>query len=91
MNKEEVSNMWNDVIKFLSIGIIIHLLLYAVDDYCDLFSEMTLKLLLYLTLGLIIYHSIIKKMIDKHIINKESYKPILGKKINKKKNTKKMK
>ena len=72
LNKVEAEQMWIDITKFLTVAITIHLLLYIVDDYGELFSETALKLFLYLTLGFILYHVIIKKLVDKHIINKNS-------------------
>lgn len=71
LNKAEATNMWSDITKFLTVAIIIHLLLYAVDDYGELFDENVLKLLLYMTMGFVIYHLIIKKSIDKYL-NKEN-------------------
>ena len=65
MNKLDSIEMWMDIAKFLTIGIVVHLLLYSVDDYGELFNEQFLKLLLYVTLSLIIYHLIIKKFITK--------------------------
>ena len=70
LNKVEAEQMWIDITKFLTVAITIHLLLYIVDDYGELFSEATLKLFLYLTLGFIFYHTIIRKLVDKYIINK---------------------
>ena len=63
--------MWSDITKFLTIAIILHLLLYIVDDYGELFSEFTLKIFLYLTIGLIIYHLIIKGILDKYIFGED--------------------
>lgn len=102
LNKVEAEQMWIDITKFLTVAITIHVLLYVVDDYGELFGETALKLFLYLTLGFIFYHSIVKKLVDKHIINKNckendivKEKPktktnikTKRKKINKKKNTK---
>jgi len=98
LNKAEASNMWSDITKFLTVAIIIHLLLYAVDDYGELFDETVLKLLLYTTMGLVIYHLIIKKSIDKYLnkeevkeVKKEVKKPIIkSERKNKKKDNKKV-
>jgi hypothetical protein len=62
--------MWIDITKFLTIAVIVHLLLYSVDEYGDLFDEAALKLFLYITFGLVIYHLIIRKLVDKYIIHK---------------------
>jgi len=84
LTKQDTINMWSDITKFLTIAIIMHLLLYIVDDYGDLFSEFTLKIFLYLTIGLIVYHLIIKNIIDKYIFDE----PVKSKK-NEKKHKKK--
>lgn len=70
LSKSESTRMWIDITKFLTIAIIVHLLLYAVDEYGELFDETILKLLLYLTFGIVIYHLIIRKQVDKHILCK---------------------
>lgn len=64
INKKEATDMFEDIMKFLTIIFIIHVLLFAVDDYGDLLSEFTLKILLYVTIALVIYHLIIKKVIN---------------------------
>jgi len=69
LNKVEVGQMWTDITKFLSVVITIHILLYIVDDYGELFNETILKLLLYLVLGLVVYHLIVKKFVDKQLVN----------------------
>jgi transcriptional regulator of met regulon len=43
--------------------------LYTIDDFGELFDETTLKVFLYITLGLIVYHLIIKKLITKYTTN----------------------
>lgn len=81
--------MWNDIIKFLTMAIIIHLLLYIVDDYGELFSELTLKIFLYITISLVIYYLIINKITEKYFIIEEDEKiekPIKKKKSNHSKN-----
>ena len=74
LNKKDTINMWSDITKFLTIAVIMHLLLYIVDDYGDLFSEFTLKIFLYLTIGLIVYYLIIKNILDKYIFGEEDDK-----------------
>lgn len=39
LNKEEVAMMWSDIIKFLTVAVVIHLLYYIVDDYGELFGK----------------------------------------------------
>lgn len=64
LNKKEATEMFEDIVKFLTIVVIIHLLLFAVDDYGDLLSEFSLKIFLYVTLSLVIYHLIFRKILN---------------------------
>jgi len=98
LTKEDSIKMWNDIIKFLTMAIIIHLLLYIVDDYGELFSEFTLKIFLYITISLVVYYLIIRKIAEKHFIEpneekKEEHKieKKVEKPIKKKRNHKKNK
>lgn len=65
INKRDARRMYNDIIKFLSIAFIIHLLLFAVDNYDDLMSEFAMKIFLYLIIAIVFYHMVIKKIADK--------------------------
>jgi len=65
IDKTEAANMWNDIIKFLTIATIVHLLMFSVDNYGDLFDENILKILLYITIGILVYYLIIKKVSNK--------------------------
>jgi hypothetical protein len=65
VSKREAVDMFDDIIKFLTVVFIIHILLFAVDDYCDLLSEFSLKIFLYVTLALVIYHLIIRKIMNR--------------------------
>lgn len=87
LNKVEATQMWNDIAKFLTIGITMHLLLYAIDDYGEIFSEITLKLLLYITIGLLMYHLSIKKLVDKYILKNDTQNNISKQIVGIKKNT----
>lgn len=71
LSKAESTRMWIDITKFLTIAVIVHLLLYSVDEYGELFDESALKLFLYITFGLVIYHLIIRKLVDKYILYKD--------------------
>ena len=71
LSKTESTRMWIDITKFLTIAVIVHLLLYSVDEYGELFDESALKLFLYITFGLVIYHLIIRKLVDKYILYKD--------------------
>lgn len=81
MSKKDMTSMWNDIIKILTIAVIIHILLCLTDDYGDLFDEKTLKIFLYLTLGIVIYYLIIKRFTDNCLENQNNKKPKKTKKI----------
>lgn len=66
-NIQEPKAMWNDIIRFITVAVIVHLLFYTVDDYGKFFNESVLKILLYSTIGFIIYHLIITKLVDKYL------------------------
>ncbi len=66
-NIPEPKAMWNDIIRFITVAVVIHLLFYTVDDYGKFFNESVLKILLYTTIGFIIYHLIITKLVDKYL------------------------
>jgi len=61
MTENEAISMTTDLVKFLTLIIVVHLLSYAIDNDDQLFSEKILKKLLYVTLGIIIYNLIVKK------------------------------
>jgi hypothetical protein len=61
--KKEAKNMWSDVIKFLIIIFIVHFLFYIIDDKGEFCSELVLKLMLYVTLALVVFHTLINKFI----------------------------
>jgi hypothetical protein len=102
LNQNEAKAMWNDIVKFLTVAVVIHILFYTVDDYGNFFNEAVLKVFLYITLGLLAYHLIINKLIEKYLLpkttnNKESNnnqkkpKSILKKDNDKRKKKKKVK
>lgn len=75
ISKEEANYMWDDVLRFLTIAVVIHLLIFSVDNQGNLFDEDSLKKFLYLTIGVVIYHLIIKKLIkNKEICTKKKKK-----------------
>lgn len=71
LSKIESTRMWLDITKFLTVAVVMHLLLYSIDGYGELFDETALKIFLYLTIGLIIYYLIIRKLVDKYILFKD--------------------
>ena len=77
-NLIQVNEMWLDILKFLTIAITIHILLYAVDNHTELFDEFSLRIFLYIIISLIVYHLIVKKFIYGRIFNtkKENFKKL---------------
>ena len=67
IDKVEAANLWNDILKFLTIAVTVHLLLYSVDEYGELFDEKSLKIFLYITIGTLIYYLIIKKFSSQYL------------------------
>lgn len=65
MNNKSSHQMWYDIAKFLTIAVVVHLLLCIVDDYGELFSEQVLKIYLYLIISLVVYHLVVKKLMNK--------------------------
>ena len=76
LTQVEAKAMWNDIVKFLTVAVTIHLLFYAVDDYGNFFNEAVLKVFLYITLGLLTYHLIINKLIEKYLLPKNNNAPV---------------
>jgi hypothetical protein len=62
INKTDATQMWNDILKFLTVAVVVHILLYFVDDYGDIFDEKSLKIFLYITIGLVLYYLFIKNL-----------------------------
>lgn len=63
----EIKMMWHDIIKFLIIIIIVHVLAYVIDDYGELFGVIPLKIMLYTVIGVVIYYMIIKRKVDERL------------------------
>lgn len=63
--------MWNDIIKFITVIVIVHLLFYCVDDYGGFMNESILKILLYTTISIIIYYLVITKLINRYLFTSQ--------------------
>lgn len=63
--------MWNDIIKFITVIVIVHLLFYCVDDYGGFMNESILKILLYTTISIIIYYLVITKLINRYLFTNQ--------------------
>lgn len=64
VDEERINSMMDDIVKFITIIIVVHLLSFLVDKEGGFFDEKTLKLLLYVTIALCIHHIVIKKIIQ---------------------------
>ena len=69
--------MWNDIVKFLTVAVVIHILFYIVDDYGNFFNEAVLKVFLYITLGFLTYHLVVNKLIQKYLLPQTNNKDIV--------------
>lgn len=69
MENIQSKSMWNDIVKFITIIVIVHLLFYCVDDYGGFFNESILKILLYTTIAIIIYYLIVTKLVNKYLFS----------------------
>lgn len=63
IKKQDIHDMFYDIIKFMTYGVIVHVLLVSVDDVGELFNEKMLKVLLYTCISMIVYHLFIKKIV----------------------------
>jgi hypothetical protein len=63
LTKKETNQMWMDILKFLTIAFTVHFLSYAIDDSTTFLEEHTIKLFIYITLGVIIYYTAISRLV----------------------------
>ena len=63
VSKKEITKMIIDISKLITIIIVIQLARYTIDNSNTLFDEKTLKITLYIAIGLIIFNLFIKKII----------------------------
>lgn len=63
ISKNEVINITQDIVKWITIYIVIHFLTYAIDNEGDLLNEKVLKKLLYITIAMIIYNLTTKRFL----------------------------
>ena len=75
MIENQASLMWNDIIKFITVIVIVHLLFYCVDDYGGFMNESILKILLYTVIAIIIYYLVITKLVNKYLFSKPNDSP----------------
>ena len=58
----ESVQMWDDIMKFLTVAVIVHMLSYAVDNEGELFDERALKMFLYIVIGVVVYNLVIRRL-----------------------------
>lgn len=61
LSKSETSLMINDILKILTVIIIYNLMICIIDNEGDFLDENTLKLMLYITVGMIIYYVVVSR------------------------------
>lgn len=72
INKFDSIQMWTDITKFITIILVYHIFSYIIDDKGESFlDENILKILLYVTMGIVTYYLIIKKNIIQPLLIKE--------------------
>ena len=74
MLKKNVVSMTEDVVKVLTIAIIYHLFVFSIDNGPSLLEESTLKGFIYLIVGVIVFHVIIKPYLKIDFKNKKKHK-----------------
>lgn len=63
ISEQDTIDMISDIAKFLTILVVYHLLYNTLDlQETDLFNEQFLKMLIYVTLGILVYSLFIKKI-----------------------------
>lgn len=62
ISKDDVIDTSNDIVRALTQAIIVHFLFYSIDGEGELFSERMIKKLLYITISMIIFNFVTKKI-----------------------------
>ena len=60
---DESTQMIENIALALTIIVVIHLLMHVVDESVELLDTFTIKIALYIILGIVLFHMIIKKML----------------------------
>lgn len=64
LTKKESTKMMEDISYCLTVIFVVHMLMHTMDDQVDILDEAVIKLSLYITLGIALYHLIIKRFIS---------------------------
>jgi len=62
LSKEDATEMGKDIVRALTQAVIVHMLTYAIDNDVSLFDEKHLKKFLYITISMLIYTFITKRI-----------------------------
>ena len=71
INKNEAQDMLDDVVKMMTQILVIHFLVYAVDNQGTFLDMKTVKLLLYGIIAMVIYNLLTKRLV-RAMTNKDS-------------------
>jgi len=63
VNKDDFDQMMDDIGRMLTYVIIVHTLSYIIDNDGELFSEQILKKFLYITISMVIYNLVVRKIV----------------------------
>ena len=64
LSAQESTDMMKDLLKAITILFIVHLFYHIVDENVEFLDETNLKLALYVTLGIVAYHVVIKRLVS---------------------------
>jgi len=70
LDKNSVKKMILEITQFITVYVVFHLLTYTIDNTGKLFDEKTLKTLVYIVIGIIIYYIIIKRIVLQILLKK---------------------
>ena len=62
MKNIDVTIMMDDIMKALTLAVVVHILSYSLDDKDNIFDEKSLKKFLYIIISMILYNLFIRKI-----------------------------
>ena len=66
LSKCEATNMWDDIVKYLTIAVTFHILSYCVDDQGEFLDERAIKFIIYIAIGVIMYYVVVNKLVTSY-------------------------
>lgn len=66
ITKDEAHNMLNDIVKMITMILVVHFLSYSIDNQGTFLDIKIVKLLLYVTISMVIFNLVIKRVINKN-------------------------